>query len=145
VRCSQCQHITPVAAPQPQSHVAAPSRAQLQCAGCQIMLMYPRGAANVQCAVCGVVNSAQQVSSLRIPLHILSDLHVYPPCIPPYFFLSKSVNIVARTGYSVSCRSFSIPRACALQYLHASHTSGDIAYGLEPEAMHSPAFNQYLV
>jgi hypothetical protein len=29
------------------------------------MLMYPRGAANVQCAVCGVVNSAQQVRLLR--------------------------------------------------------------------------------
>ena len=64
VRCSQCQHVTPVA---PNNQAAAPRqaaqppRAQLQCAGCQIMLMYPRGAANVQCAVCGVVSSAAQV------------------------------------------------------------------------------------
>lgn len=80
VRCSQCQHVTPVAAPPgptpptsapptsappggpPQQQGQAP-RAQLQCAGCQIMLMYPRGAANVQCAVCGVVSSAAQVQT----------------------------------------------------------------------------------
>jgi LSD1 subclass zinc finger protein len=78
VRCSQCQHVTPVtsapatAPPTSTPPTSAPSgasiqqqaqapRAQLQCAGCQIMLMYPRGAANVQCAVCGVVSSAAQV------------------------------------------------------------------------------------
>lgn len=59
VRCSQCSHITPIAGMQPSQ--AAHTRAQLQCSGCQIMLMYPRGSNNVQCAVCGVVNSAQQV------------------------------------------------------------------------------------
>jgi hypothetical protein len=34
------------------------------------MLMYPRGAANVQCAVCGVVSSAAQVWHVcAAPLH----------------------------------------------------------------------------
>ena len=77
VRCSQCQHITPVAAAAPAMRPpAGPSmppmtqqlpsaqRAQLQCAGCQVMLMYPRGANNVQCAVCGVVSSAAQARLL---------------------------------------------------------------------------------
>lgn len=75
MRCSQCQHITPVAAPamrQPggagmpppmTQQLPSAQRAQLQCAGCQVMLMYPRGANNVQCAVCGVVSSAAQVSA----------------------------------------------------------------------------------
>eukprot|EP00892_Ulva_mutabilis_P012272 jgi/Ulvmu1/9417/UM051_0045.1 len=78
VRCSQCQHITPVAAaapaamrtppagmpPQMTQQLPSAQRAQLQCAGCQVMLMYPRGANNVQCAVCGVVSSAAQANTV---------------------------------------------------------------------------------
>lgn len=100
VRCSQCQYVTPVAAQPPTAPASAappvsgppsgPSqeqqqqgqapRAQLQCAGCQIMLMYPRGAANVQCAVCGVVSSAAQVCASFNFLLMSGCCNIYCRC-----------------------------------------------------------------
>jgi LSD1 subclass zinc finger protein len=59
VRCARCAHITP--APPP-----APDMAQLTCTNpaCRVALMYPRGAAQVQCSLCATLNDAAQANAL---------------------------------------------------------------------------------
>ena len=61
VRCARCSTITSVAPPPP-----AADRAQLCCsnAQCRVVLMYPRGAGQVQCSVCGNLNDATQANQL---------------------------------------------------------------------------------
>lgn len=119
VRCSQCQHLTPVAAspaaaPQP----AQPARAQLQCSGCNIMLMYPRGAANVQCAVCGVVNSAQQVCGTP-----LQRLLLPPRCCTDAGAVALHRQSVhnSRTGALAVGGLFNRSRAAVLQANRVAH------------------------
>lgn len=66
VRCARCGHITSAAggagrgAPRAPPPPGADGLAQLVCSSpaCRVVLMYPRGAARVQCSLCGAVNCA---------------------------------------------------------------------------------------
>ena len=59
VRCARCSHVTPVPPP-----VNQDTMAQLQCNSCRTVLMYPRGALQVQCSLCQTLNDAQQANQL---------------------------------------------------------------------------------
>ena len=61
MRCARCSHITPVLPPAPPADMA-----QLSCSNgaCRVVLMYPRGAGQVQCSVCGNLNDATQSNQL---------------------------------------------------------------------------------
>jgi LSD1 subclass zinc finger protein len=59
VRCARCSHVTPVPPP-----VNQDTMAQLQCNSCRTVLMYPRGAMQVQCSLCQTLNDAQQANQL---------------------------------------------------------------------------------
>ena len=80
VRCARCGEITPVPVAggstiactmyshgRNNSHslsfCAANNSAQLACSNpqCRVVLMYPRGASQVQCSLCGTINNSMQV------------------------------------------------------------------------------------
>ena len=70
MRCARCSHIT--RAPPQQPVTPTPPQqdtAQLCCtnAQCRVVLMYPRGASQVQCSLCGTLNCAAQVRRGRVP------------------------------------------------------------------------------
>jgi len=65
VRCARCSHVTPVPPPANQDTMA-----QLQCNSCRTVLMYPRGAMQVQCSMCQTLNDAQQANQLG---HVVCD------------------------------------------------------------------------
>ncbi|EIE25618.1 hypothetical protein COCSUDRAFT_83625, partial [Coccomyxa subellipsoidea C-169] len=63
VRCARCGHITAV------PPAGGGDMAQLVCSNtsCRVVLMYPRGASQVQCSMCSTVNcahAANQISHL---------------------------------------------------------------------------------
>lgn len=60
VRCARCSHINPVNPP------TSSDMAQLSCSNpqCRVQLMYPRGAQQVQCSLCGTLNDAQHANQL---------------------------------------------------------------------------------
>ena len=58
--CARCGHVTQAPT------AGAPDMAQLSCSnpGCRVQLMYPRGAAQVQCSVCSTLSDATQANQL---------------------------------------------------------------------------------
>ncbi|KAJ9548475.1 hypothetical protein OSB04_021018 [Centaurea solstitialis] len=52
-------------------------QSQIVCSGCRSILLYPRGAANVCCALCNAVTSAPPADSSRLCLdYILGNLEI---------------------------------------------------------------------
>ena len=66
VRCARCSHITTVPSAAPPPPAPSNDMAQLACTNphCRCQLMYPRGALQVQCSLCGTLNDAQQANQL---------------------------------------------------------------------------------
>ena len=100
VRCARCGHITAVppaggTSPHPWLHPTAElakwlshqpalfpggDMAQLVCSSptCRVVLMYPRGASQVQCSICGTVNCAMAVTAPILFLQALCALCACP-------------------------------------------------------------------
>ena len=66
VRCARCSHVTSVPPTPTPAPTPAPTQdlAQLHCTQCRTLLMYPRGAQQVQCSLCGNLNDATQSNQL---------------------------------------------------------------------------------
>lgn len=60
MRCARCTFVTVVPPP------ANDATAQLTCGNrrCHVTLVYPRGAAHVQCSLCGTLNDAARANAL---------------------------------------------------------------------------------
>jgi len=56
--------------------------AQLTCSnqGCRLPLMYPRGARQVQCSVCGTLNDSMAANAIG---HVICDLCHITLMVPP--------------------------------------------------------------
>jgi LSD1 subclass zinc finger protein len=64
---------------------AAPDMAQLVCNGsnCRMVLMYPRGAMQVQCSLCHTINNATRVMTFCQGPNSLFCRAPHPPFCPP--------------------------------------------------------------